>query len=419
VPTGRITKTSVDNLTPLGGDLFLWDSDLRGFGVKATVGGAKSYLIQYRMGGRGAKVRRLTIGRHGSPWTPDFARTEARRLLLQVGQGIDVAAAKREKGRQARELGFKDYVSRFTDDYLKERWSRSWRDAKSALDRYVVPVLRDKPLPDLTRSDIKAVMDKLRGNVGTRRKVYAILRRMFRWAISEGDLERSPLDGVEAPPAPASRDRVLADWEVRLIYEAAGCMGQPFGPLIRLLLLTGQRLKELAGLNWYELDRTSRMMTIPASRAKNRRAADVPLSDAVLAELDRIAGSENWPSNGLLFTTTGKTPLSGFSRAKRHVDVLLVKLLANAKEDRLVAPWRYHDLRRTFATGMQRLGVRFEVTEALLNHISGSRAGVAGIYQRHDWKQEKRVALDAWGAHIYGLFENGTIDNVVSLRRSA
>lgn len=416
MPTGRITKTSVEALSRDSGDVFLWDSDLRGFGVKATAAGAKSYLIQYRIGGRSAKARRLTIGRHGSPWTADTARTEAKRLLLQVGQGIDVAAAKREKARQVRQLGFKDYAGRFVVDYLKERWSRSWRDAKSALDRYAVPVLRDKPLPEITRSDIKAVMDKLRSRVGTRRKVYAILRRMFRWAISEGDLDRSPLEGVETPPAPRSRDRVLADWELGLVLEGAAKMGRPFGPLVRLLVLTGQRLKELAGLNWSELDRAGRMMTLPASRAKNGRAVDVPLSDFVVAELDGVAGSENWPSKGLVFTTTGKTPLSGFSRAKRQIDALIIKLLEKRTDDRVVAPWRYHDLRRTFATGMQRLGVRFEVTEALLNHVSGSRSGVAGIYQRHDWRDEKRIALEAWSAHV-GAVTATSDGNVLLFRR--
>ena len=211
MPSGRITKSRVDGLSPPVGEQFLWDTDVRGFGVKATASGAKSYLIQYRIGGRGAKVRRLTIGKHGSPWTPETARTEAKRLLLQVGQGIDVAEARREKARRAQDLGFSSYVDRFVDNYLRERWERSWKDAQWELKRYAVPLLRDKPLPDITRSDIKAVLETLRGKVASRRKLYAILRRLFRWAVSEEDLERSPLEGMEAPPLPPSRDHVLAD----------------------------------------------------------------------------------------------------------------------------------------------------------------------------------------------------------------
>ena len=400
MPTRRINKTSVDALWTGEAQAFLWDEDLRGFGVKATASGAKSYLIQYRIGGRGAKVKRYTIGRHGSPWTPDTARTEAKRLLIEVGQGIDVAAMKQERSRRAPDLAFKSYCERFVDRCLKERWSRSWEDAKGTLDRHAIPLIRDKALTEVTRVDVKEALDRLRGHTATRRKLYAILRRMFRWAVSEGDLERSPLEGLEAPPIPHSRDRVLADWELQLVFGAAGAMGEPFGPLIRLLILTGQRMQEVAASSWSELDRAAAILSIPAQRAKNGRATDVPLSEAALAEFDAIAGGERWPRKGLIFSTTGKTPVSGFSRAKRQIDRKVLAMLADADDERTVAPWRYHDLRRTLATGLQRLGVRFEVTEAVLNHISGSKGGVAGIYQRHDWKEEKRAALEAWSAHV-------------------
>jgi len=417
--TGRVNKTSVDGLSAANGELFLWDDDLRGFGVKATASGAKSYIVQYRLGGRGTKVKRYTIGRHGSPWTPDTARTEAKRLLIQVGQGIDVAAVKQEKARRAPDLGFKAYCERFVDRCLKERWSRSWKDAEATLDRHAIPILKDKALPELTRADVKEVLDKLRGRTATRRKLYAILRRMFRWAVSEGDLERSPLEGLEAPPIPQSRDRVLADWELQLVFEAAGDLGQPFGPLIRLLILTGQRMQELAAASWTELDRANTVLSIPAARAKNGKATDVPLSTAAIAELDKIAGGEKWPRKGLVFTTTGKTPVSGFSRAKRQIDREVVSILQEREDDRAVPPWRYHDLRRTLATGLQRLGVRFEVTEAVLNHVSGSKGGVAGIYQRHDWRDEKRAALDAWAQHVLSLGKGASKSNVVELRRKA
>ena len=417
MPTGRINKTSVDALSATTGELFLWDEDLRGFGVKAKPSGSKSYIVQYRLGGRGAKVKRYTIGRHGSPWTADTARTEAKRLLIEVGQGIDVAAVKQERSRRAPDLGFKAYSERFVDRCLKERWSRSWQDAEAALDRHVVPMLRNKPLPELSRGDLKEVLDRLRGRIATRRKVYAILRRMFRWAVSEGDLERSPLEGLEAPPIPVSRDRVLADWELQLVFEASGKVGEPFGPLSRLLILTGQRMQELAAASWSELDREDSVIRIPASRAKNRRATDVPLSPAAIAELDGVAGGEKWPRKGLVFTTTGKKAVSGFSRAKRQIDREVRNLLHEREDERSVSPWRYHDLRRTLATGLQRLGIRFEVTVAVLNHISGSRGGVAGIYQRHDWKDEKRAALNAWAAHVEKLSAQQSSTNVVPFAR--
>jgi integrase len=381
--TGRVNKSSVDRLTVALGETFLWDDDLHGFGVKAMASGAKSYLIQYRIGGRGSKVRRLTIGRHGSPWNPTSARAEAERLLLQVRQGTDVAQMKREKARRAHDLAFSAYAPRFVEQCLKERWSKTWRHGEWALRRYAAPVLRDKPMPDITRSDIKAVLEPLRGKTASRRYLYAVLRRMFRWALSEEDIGRSPLEGMEAPPLPKSRERVLADWELRLAYGAAGGLGEPFGPLVRLLILTGQRLKEVAWAQWSELDRAEALLRIPSERAKNGRATDVPLSDLTIAELDTLAGGHEWPRQGLVFTTTGSTPVSGFSKAKRHLDAAMKRIASAEGEGRSIDQWQYHDLRRTFATGMQRLGVRFEVTEAILNHVSGTHCGPQLPYRQY------------------------------------
>ena len=415
MPTGKVTKSAVDALFASDRAQFLWDPELKGFGVKAEPSGAKSYVLQYRLGGRAAKVRRYTIGRHGSPWTPATARTEAERLLRLVRQGTDVLEAKREKSRAARDLAFDAYVERFIEECLKERWRASWKDGKSLLEGHAVPVLKSKPLPEINRADVRAVLDHAKGKVATRRNIFAVLRRLFRWAISQGDLERSPLEGMEPPPLPQSRDRVLADWELRLVFEAADREEGPFAPLIRMLILTGQRLEELAGARWDELDRDEAVLRVPAVRAKNRRATDVPLSNGVIAELDGLVG-EKWPRKGLVFTTTGKTPVSGFARTKRRLDKQMAEIAAEEREERPLEPWRYHDLRRTFATGMQRLGIRFEVTEALLNHVGSARSGVAGVYQRHDWKEEKRIALDAWAAHVRNLVSPAG-SNIVQLRR--
>ena len=179
MPTGKVTKSAVDNLVAGARAEFLWDPELKGFGVKTEPSGAKSYVVQYRLGGRGSKVRRYTIGRHGSPWTPSTARTEAERLLHLVGQGIDVLEARRERSRKAQNLAFAAYVQRFVDRCLKERWGASWKDAESKLKRLAVPVLKDKPLPDITRSDVSAVLDRVRGKTATRRNLYAILRRLL------------------------------------------------------------------------------------------------------------------------------------------------------------------------------------------------------------------------------------------------
>jgi len=156
------------------------------------------------------------------------------------------------------------------------------------------------------------------------------------------------------------------------------------------------------GMSWTELHRRERVWIIPAARAKNRAAHIVPLAPAVILELDALSTSAEWPNAGLVFTVTGKTPVSGISKAKARLDREIAQV-ASIAERPPIAHWRLHDLRRTVATGLQRLGIRFEVTESVLNHVSGARAGVAGVYQRHDWADEKREALEAWAFRVAGI----------------
>ena len=183
-----------------------------------------------------------------------------------------------------------------------------------------------------------------------------------------------------------------------------------------LLTVTGQRRSEVAGLDWSELNRQERIWTLPEERCKNGLTHLVPLSTMAVEILDHLAAvavqkKPVWPSKGLVFTTTGRTPISGFSKAKQQLDAAMLRVAkaqaAEAGENPEtieIADWRIHDLRRTMATGFQKLGIRFEVTEATLNHVSGmSRAGVAGVYQQHDWKEEKREALEKWAQHCERL----------------
>lgn len=399
--TGKITKRAVDAVAPAMVDQFLWDEELRGFGFKVTAKGARSYLLQYRMGGRGTPTRRYTIGKHGSPWTPSTARVEADRLLALVKTGIDPQAADRERQRIAVDLAFGAYLERFLRDYGQKAWRKStFNGAASYLRRYVAPVIGKKPLPEIKRTDIVSIFDNLpSGHPALPRNVFDHTRKLFNWARERGDIDRSPFDGFKGPPNVPSRDRVLSDHELKLIWKASTGLGRTFGPMIRLLMVTGQRREEVAGLDWKELHRPASEWVIPAARSKNGKAHTVPLSEIAITQLDALAGGKEWPEKGLVFTTTGSTPASGHSRAKQRLDRLMSELLHGTD----LEPWRVHDLRRTVATGLQRLGVRFEVTEAVLNHVSGSKSGVAGVYQRHNWKEEKREALSAWAAHVWKL----------------
>lgn len=412
---GSINKQTVEALRSEGREEYLWDAKLSGFGVKVMPSGAKSYLVQYRMGGRGTPTRRYTLGKHGSPWTPAKAREEAERVLTEVRTGADPQEGKHKKRQEAVDFAFDAYAERFLRLYGGRSWNaKTLGDAKRFLTGEKSPariLLGKKPLPNITRSDIAAVFDEVPAtNPGHARNLYACLRKLFSWAVSRGDIDRSPFEGVQGPRPVSSRDRVLTDGEIRLVWFASKQMEYPFGPFYRLLIVSGQRREEVSAIGWQELSRERLEWTLPSARSKNGKANVVPLNPLATELLDQIAGSEMWPHNGHVFTTTGASPISGFSKAKARLDGLMLKIARNDCEDRgdqkdefTTTPWRVHDIRRTFATGMQRLGVRFEVTEAVLNHVSGARSGVAGVYQRHDWRDEKKAALTLWSDFIDDL----------------
>ena len=411
--TGRITKTSVDGAFASNREAFLWDDKLKGFGLKVTPAGTKSFIYQYRLGGREAKTRRWTIGGLGNPWTPTTARDEAERLAQLVGQGIDPVAADRERRRLAVDLAFDRYSTKFQETCGDDGWGKL---VERTLRLHVAPVLADKALPTITRSDVSEVIEQIPARqIALRRNTFAVLRRLFRWAVGRGDLERSPCEGMETPVAARARDRVLSDAELLRVWTAAGDSGKLFGPIVRLLIATGQRRSEVSVLSWVELDQATAMWTLPGIRAKNDEENIIPLNALAVTVLDGIAGGKKWPKRGLVFATSGGKAFAMHFKGKARLD----RAVAADGHDEM-PHWRLHDLRRTLATGMQRLGVRFEVTEAILNHVSGSRSGVAGVYQRHNWRDEKRTALDAWSSKLQSLIDGAEQpSNVVPITAAA
>lgn len=433
MPTGYISKRSVDAIKPGAAPVFLWDEGrgaTKGFGVKVTPAGRRVYIFQYRTHGRGTP-KRITIGAHGA-WTPEQARDEAERLARLVDSGIDPVQAEKdaqaEKERaeeRAQTLTVKALSARFVQA-MEHQHPRSKDFIDATMRLHVLPVIGDRPLPDLKRADVNEVLDRIEPTrLALRRNTFAVMQWLAKWATNDRGTFDNPLRGMEPPPMAKARDRVLSDDELRLIWLAADNVPNPWGTFYRLALLTAQRRNEVAALDWSELDRREAVWHLPGTRSKNGEANIVPLSAEAVAVLDDLAGGDKWPLRGLAFTTTGTTPLSAFSKAKVKLDTeMAVERAREAGDAEPVAikPWRIHDLRRTCATGLQRLGIRFEVTEAVLNHLSGSRSGVAGIYQRHNWKEEKRTALEAWGRDVMRAVagkprESG--GNVVPLKKSA
>jgi integrase len=218
----------------------------------------------------------------------------------------------------------------------------------------------------------------------------------FGWALRRGSVASNPF--INLPVAPTTkRERVLSDDELASLWRATS--GESFNGIVRLLILSGQRRDEVAGMTWAELSGDLSTWTIPASRAKNGAIHIVPLSEPAQELLRSLPKFD-----GLVFPGL-RGAFNGWSKAKAALD---------ARSG--VTNWRLHDLRRTMATGLQRLGVRLEVTEQVLNHIAGSRAGIVGVYQRHDFAAEKRAALEAWGEHVMAIVEGkGAANNVISL----
>jgi integrase len=261
-----------------------------------------------------------------------------------------------------------------------------------------------------------------RGASVSANRTLAVVKRLFGWAIERGICEASSCERIKAPTAEQTRDRVLRDEEITILWRACETIGWPFGPLVQLLLLTGQRREEVAAMRWSEIDLAKKLWTLPRERVKNGQAHEIPLSEAALSIINQLPRTSS--ASSFVFSTKPQRPVSGFSRAKRRLDAAI-----EAEIDRIgsvpgvtspstpFTSWRNHDLRRTVATGMAKLGVDLPVIEKVLNHSSGSFAGVVGIYQRHTFAQEKRQALDIWGSFVTSLTSrNDQVAQALSVR---
>lgn len=417
----KITKSSVDAAQPKVCDTVFWDDRLVGFGLKVTPTGKKVFIYRYRAAlSHKPHPTTFTIGRYGNI-TAEAARKYAEALAGRVAEGGDPQAEQKlarkvaeELANSNEELAFDRKVAQWLDHYEHEKGRRpsSVAQARLVVRRYLAPVLKDRPLTDIGRTEIQSILDSISNNKkATKRSVFAYASVFFSWAAARGDIPRNPLTEMVKPEPTLARDRVLIDEELLDVWKATAHLPNVFGAFYRLLILTGQRREEVATLRWQDLDRATQTWLIPRERAKNGVAHVVPLSASALTELNLLAGSsEKWPQYGYVLTTTGKAPISGFSKAKRTLDAKIARERGTGLPE-----WRAHDIRRTLATGLQRLGVRFEVTEAVLNHVSGAKSGVAGIYQRHDWAEEKRAALKAWASHIERLQNANRQSNIIRL----
>jgi integrase len=405
------------------------DGRIAGLYMIVQPSGAKSWAVRYRAFGI---PKKLTLGAYPAIDLAT-ARKRAQEALGTVAGGKDPGAAKkaaREAARAERKADV-DRVERVAELFIERYVKRSGRvgagwgkEVERLFKIEINPRIGAKRIGDVKKRDINDILDAIadRGSPITANRCFAVLRKFFNWARDDRDLIAvSPCAGVTARTEERSRDRVLGDEEIRLAWRAFAAIGWPFGPIGKLLLLTGARRSEIADASWKEIDLDAKTLTLPGSRTKNDKPHVIPLSEPaveIIKALPRIEGKA-----GLVFSTTGATSVSGFSRSRELIQRAMVAELRKAALERsedpdkveAPPPWTLHDLRRAVATNLQKLGVRLEVTEAVLNHVSGSRAGIVGVYQRHEYAAEKRAALDAWARRLDAIVTGAMTANVVEL----
>ena len=355
--------------------------------------GRKSWMFRYRFRGR---TRGLTLREPYPDMSLAQARAEAQAALAKLQEDIDPAAVHAEEAQQEKP----DSAVAVAEEWLKRyvRPNTKWDEAERILNRDVLPAWKDKLITEIGRADVLRLLDSIvdRGAPIVANRTFEVIRSWFNWCVRRGILETSSLAGVRPPTVEKSRDRVLKPEELALVWSAAPDMDFPFGPFIRLLILTAQRRGEVGQMRWQDVDMDHAMWTLPAEATKPGRVHDVPLPAVAMKLLEGLPRFENGP---FIFTTTGGAkPISGWSKAKLRLDA---KIINGSKES--LAGWTLHDLRRTAATHMAAAEVPPHVLSALLNHSAGSTQGVLSIYNRFRYTEERRKALEAWGEYVTGL----------------
>jgi len=390
------------------------DGALQGLYLVVQPSGVKSWAVRYRHAG---KPRKMTLGGFPAISLSD-AREEARKALRMVSEGRDPATEKAEQ--ETKRPAHMDLMPALLDEFVtrhvtvKNRPSYV-RESKRIIEKYLKPRWKQKLVKTVTKRDVIKLLDEIvdRGSPIMANRVRALLSKFFAWAMERDIVDASPVVSIKAPSEEKTRDRVLADEEIRLLWLASEKLGYPFGPVVQLLLLTAQRRTEVSDALWdeMELEGNNQLWVISADRSKNRKEHFVPLTATtleIIQALPKIKPAEDEKAKPIyLFTTTGKTPVSGFSKAKIQLDAGILAIARKEAEERgedpkdiYLEPWTYHDLRRTAASGMARLSVPVHIVEAVLNHRSGSIKGVAAVYNRYDYADEKRAALTAWANEL-------------------
>lgn len=399
---------------PAKGNIIEWDTAERGLGIRVTAAGVRSFVLRYVIDGR---EKRMTLGGF-----PALTLSAARELALKhkgdVARGRDPLE---ERGARRVAMTLGELVALYVAQHVERKQKpRTKLETKRALETHWKP-LHGLVAGAVSRPQVAerlAVLADTNGPVAANR-ARAQLSALFGWAVGEGLAESNPVDGTRKPGAEAPRERTLTNAELAAVWQA--CRDDDHGRIVRLLMLTGQRREEVGGIAWQELALDRALWSLPSSRTKNGLPHDVPLSDralavieGILAERDALDDNDPRRTRDLLFGR-GEGSFSGWSKCKARLDSRIATARAEARLGRPLAKgedpeprdalpaWTLHDLRRTFVTQLAELGVVPHVIEACVNHISGHKAGVAGVYNRATYAGEKRQAMQLWGEHVAGI----------------
>lgn len=422
----NFTDKSLEQLkSPTKGQDEHWDRQVPGLGVRVGKTGAKSFNLRTRIMKVGEKKNiNMTLGRYPALSLAE-ARETAREYIKIAAKGKDPRNAKRDAQREVLEASRNTFAA-CRDKFIEmgekhgiKKRGKPWKPSTLSNNKWALSYcdeLADLTITEITRGAIQDLIDDVEETVAandqeeqtgaaTAHKVHELLYSMLSWCVRRDYLELSPCQGIEVPEK-RHRERVLSDSEVKVIWNACVDHGGPLADVFRVLILTGQRRSEISMMRWDEVDLDKDVFSMDGKRTKNGLPHVVPLSPLALSI---IKGQKK--RGKYVFTTTGKNPVSGFSKIKANIAKL------SKTED-----WRIHDFRRTMVTGMNEMEIAPHVVEAVVNHVSGeAKRGVAGVYNKAQYLKAREHALNVWSEHVETIVSGkpATGGNVIEMEASA
>jgi integrase len=388
----RLTESVVRKLrSPLRGRLVIFDEQQPGLMLRVTPNGVRTFAVWFRR--RNGSKETLTLGKLGD-LSVTSARTLAKQTRFEVMAGAPLSAAKRKQPALYGDVTVAEAVQRYGTAYLERQGLRTTEDIKRRLNKEVVEIWGKRPLRDIERSDVHALLDGIidRGAPKSANGTLALLRGFLNWAVSRELINANPCSGIRRPIRTSSRTRVLREEELRRIWRATSRVAtsaDAFHVIVKLLILTAARRTEVAGMSWPEIHFGKEVWSLPPERSKNRREHILPLCDEVLTTLSQWRAIQN--SDGLLFPSR-RTPDRHFSGYG--------KCLSRLRAQSGTADWGLHDLRRTCATWLEERGTAPHVVSKILNH---TMPGVGAVYMRADHQVTMRQALENWERFVCSL----------------